>query len=87
MRLYLTGDFQVLVFNSFIKENAERNDLRGFLRNLEDGRIEIFIEGESEKIDKMIETCKKGTRHSQIKKADLKEETFQDFKEFKILHI
>jgi len=87
VRLYLTGNFQVLVFNAYIKENAERNNLKGFLRNLEDGRIEIFIEGDHRNIEKMIEICKKGTRQSKINNLDEKEESFQDFKEFKVLHI
>ncbi|NMB66896.1 acylphosphatase [Candidatus Woesearchaeota archaeon] len=85
--LYLTGKFQVLVFNSYIKENAERNNLRGFLRNLEDGRIELFLEGDHRDIEKMIEICRKGTRQSKIEKIEQKDESFQYFKEFKILHI
>ncbi len=87
VRLYLTGKFQVLVFNSYIKENVERNNLRGFLRNLEDGRIEIFLEGDHRDIEKMIEICKKGTKESKIQNVEEKQEKFQGLKEFKILHI
>lgn len=86
-RLYISGTVQGIFFRQFIKDNAERNNLRGFVRNLEDGRIEIFIEGDNENVDKMIEVCRKGPKHSQIKKVDIKEEKIQDFKEFKILHI
>jgi acylphosphatase len=86
-RLYISGTVQGIFFRQFIKDNAERNNLRGFVRNLEDGRTEVFIEGDNENVDKMIEVCKKGPKHSQIKKVDIKEEKIQDFKEFKILHI
>lgn len=87
VRIYLTGDFQVLFFNKFIQENAERNDIRGFCRTLEDGRIELFIEGDQDKVEKMTEACKTGQKHTKIENAEVKEEKFQGFREFKILHI
>ena len=87
IRLYLTGTVQSLFFRQFIKENAERNDVRGFVRNLEDGRVEIFLEGNFEDVEKMIEICKKGPKHAQIKNVQIKPETFQGFKDFKVLHI
>ena len=87
VRLYVDGTVQGIFFRSFIKENAERYDVKGFTRNLEDGRVEIFLEGGAEDVNKMIELSKKGPRHSQIRNVEVKPERFQDFKSFKILHI
>ena len=87
VRLYVDGTVQGIFFRAFIKENAERYDVKGFVRNLEDGRVEIFLEGNTDNVNKMIELSKKGPRHSQIKKVEVKPEKFQDFKSFKILHI
>jgi acylphosphatase len=87
VRLYIDGVVQGLFFRSFIKENAERYDVKGFVRNLEDGRVEIFLEGNSEDVNKMMEISKKGPRHSKIDRVDVKTEKFQGFKNFKILHI
>ena len=85
IRLYITGNLQSIFFRNFIKENAEKFNIKGFLRNLEDGRIEIFIEGNSEEVESMSAICKRGPKYSQIRKVEEKEEKFQDFKEFKIL--
>jgi len=87
VRLYINGTVQGVFFRIFVKENAEKYNVKGFVRNLEDGRIEVFLEGNAEDVNKMIELCKKGPRHSQIKKVDIKPERFQDFKVFKVLHI
>lgn len=87
VRLYIKGTVQGIFFRQFIKDNAERNNVRGFVRNLEDGRVEVFIEGNQEDVEKMIELCKKGPKHSQIDNVEIKEEKFQDLREFKILHI
>ncbi len=87
VRLYIDGTVQGIFFRSFIKENAERYNVKGFVRNLEDGRVEIFLEGGTDDVNKMIEISKKGPKHSQIRKVQLKPEKFQEFKTFKILHI
>ena len=86
LRLYITGTVQDVFFRGFIKENAEKLDVKGFVRNLEDGRVEIFIEGNPENVNKMVEISKQGPKHSQIKNVEEKEEKFQSFKAFKILH-
>ncbi len=86
VRLYINGIVQGVFFRRFIKENAEKLNVKGFTRNLEDGRIEIFLEGNVDEVRKMIELCKKGPRHAQIKKVEIKPERFQGLKDFKVLH-
>ena len=87
VRLYIDGTVQGIFYRAFIKENAERYNVKGFVRNLEDGRVEVFLEGDVDKVKKMIELCKTGPKHSMIRKVEEKDERFQDFKTFKVLHI
>ncbi len=87
VRLYIDGTVQGVFFRAFVKENAERHNVKGFVRNLEDGRVEAFLEGDLNDVNKMIELCEKGPKHSMIKNVEVKPERFQDFKVFKNLHI
>ncbi len=87
IRLYINGIVQGIFFRDFVKENAERYNVKGFVRNLEDSRVEVFLEGNFDDVNKMIEICKTGPKHSQIKSVEEKDEKFQDFKTFKVLHI
>ena len=87
VRVYITGTVQGIFFRSFIKTNAEKYNVKGFTRNLEDGRVEAFLEGNSADVNKMLELCKQGPKHSQIKNIQMIPEKFQGFKNFKILHI
>lgn len=87
VRLYIEGSVQGVFFRQFVKENAERYNVKGFVRNLEDGRVEVFVEGDIENVNKLIELCQKGPKHSQIRKVEIKDEKFQGFNEFKLLHI
>ena len=87
VRLYISGLVQGIFFRSFVKENAERLNIKGFVRNLEDGRVETFLEGDPDNVRKMIALCKKGPKHSEVKNVEEKPERFQDLKSFKVLHI
>ena len=86
-RLFLTGSVGTMFFENFIKENAEKLDVRGFLRKLDDGRTEIFLEGDHDKVEEMSAICKRGSQHTQIRHVEEKQERFQSFTEFKILKI
>jgi len=86
VRVYYKGTVQGIFFRQFIKEHADKRGIRGFARNLEDGRVEAWFQGDSEMVDEMIEVCRIGPRHSQVKQVEVKEEKWQDdFIEFKIL--
>ncbi len=87
LRLYIEGTVQGVFYRNFVKENAEKYGVNGFVRNLEDGRIEVFLEGDGETVNKMIEICQQGPKHSQVKKITMKTESFQGLKNFKVLHI
>jgi len=85
-RIYVFGTVQGVFFRAFIKENADKLNVKGFVRNKEDGSIEAWFEGNGEEVDKMIELCK-SYKHAIINRLDIVEEKLQDMTEFKILHI
>lgn len=87
VKLHLKGTVQSLFFRQFIKNSAEANDIKGFLRKLEDGSMEIFVEGNGENVKSMINICKTGPKHAVIREVIEKEERFQGFKDFKIMNI
>ena len=84
-RLFLTGTVQSLFFRTYIKQNADANDVKGYIRTLEDGRVEIFLEGHHDDIAQMIDICKKGPKYAQIRNVEERPERLQDFKDFKVL--
>jgi acylphosphatase len=85
VRLHLGGTVQSMFFRNFVKQNAEIYNVNGFFRKLEDGRVEIFLEGNSDEVDKVADLCKKGPKYAQIRTVVEKEDHLQDFKEFRII--
>lgn len=86
VRVYYRGTVQGIFFRQFIKDNADKRKIFGFARNMETDKVEAWFQGDSEMVDEMIEVCRIGPRHSQIKNVTVKEEKWHDdFKDFKIL--
>ena len=87
LRVYISGTVQGVLFRKFIEENANRIGIRGFVRNLDDGRIEVVIEGTEDKINEMLEICKTGSLHSKIREIRFQEIPNQSFVGFKIMRL
>lgn len=87
LRVYISGTVQGVLFRRFIEDNAKSIGARGYVRNMDDGRVEAVFEGKDERVLQMIEICKKGNPHSQIRQIEIHPIPFQGFEGFKILRI
>lgn len=87
-KLVVHGTVQGVFFRQFIKENADKLGLKGYVRNMDDKSVEVIIEGDKEQIGKIIEIIKKGPEHSMIRDVLAEEKKWSgEFKDFKILRI
>ncbi|MBU0958115.1 MAG: acylphosphatase [Nanoarchaeota archaeon] len=85
MKIFIFGTVQGVFFRKYIKDSADKVGVKGFVRNKEDGSIEIVVEGNSKEVNDMVELCKQGPPHSQIRRVDFLDEKFQGLSGFKIL--
>ena len=87
LRVYILGTVQGVLFRKYIEEQANKIGVRGFVRNMEDGSVEVIIEGIDEKVREMLEVCKTGTQHAQIRDVQVQEIKYQGFEGFKIFRL
>jgi|SRR5579884_388733 acylphosphatase len=59
-RILVSGRVQGVAYRAFTRQEAVRRNLFGGVRNLDDGRVEVEVEGEKESIAALIEVLKKG---------------------------
>ncbi len=85
-RIYILGFVQGVGFRRFIKKNAINLSLKGYVKNLSDGRVEAVVNGEKEAIQKFIKIIEKGTFFSEVKSIDINFEEEESFDDFSILH-
>ena len=71
--LLLSGRVQGVGFRYFAEVRAERYNIKGFVRNTYDNKVEIVCQGESDNLDKFILEVKKGPSFSHIKQVDVEE--------------
>jgi len=68
----ITGQVQGVFFRDFVKQNADRLGLFGFVKNLEEGGVEIAAEGEEENLKKFLEIIRRGNEYSKIEKMSVR---------------
>ena len=84
--IFVSGIVQGINFRRFIKENADSLNINGVVRNLTDSRVEAIFEGKEDKIEKMIDICKKGSLFSRIENIKVVKEKYKgEFSSFEIL--
>lgn len=74
---FVSGKVQGVFFRASTREEAERLGLRGWVKNLPDGRVELVAEGEDESIRKLIGFLHKGPPRAGVEKVIIKKETFK----------
>ncbi|VVB78269.1 Acylphosphatase [uncultured archaeon] len=87
LRVYITGTVQGPLFKKYLEEQGKKIGVRGFLRQMEDGRIEVVMEGIDDKVKEMLDVCKSGTQHATVKDVQAIEIKFQGFEGFKIFRL
>ena len=62
----ITGVVHGVGFRQFIKKNAQKKNITGWVKNLSDGSVAALFSGETETITDMITLCKKGPFLSEV---------------------
>jgi acylphosphatase len=84
--VYISGMVQGVFFRWHTKEEADKLGVKGWVRNLTDGRVEAVFEGEKEAVDAIIEFCKRGPPLPQVEKVKVKWEPYKgEYGKFKII--
>ncbi|MFN2339862.1 MAG: acylphosphatase [Halanaerobium sp.] len=82
--IYISGRVQGVGFRAFTRSQAAVLDIKGWVKNLHDGRVEAVIQGEKNKVTQMIKKLKKGPSFARVDDFEISEEKLDDFNEFEI---
>lgn len=85
VKLVIHGLVQGVFFRDNTRKEALNLGLNGYSKNLSDGTVEIVAEGPKDKLEELIEFCKKGPEAAEVSKVDVKfEEAKGEFDGFEI---
>lgn len=84
-RLNIKGRVQGVWFRQSALDYANKLGISGTIRNVDDGSVEIFIQGQDQEIDKFIEWCKIGPSQAEVTGIKIIEVEPENFEGFKII--
>lgn len=83
--MFVKGRVQGVLFRYVTKDEANLRGVNGWVRNIEDGRVEAVFEGAKEKVDEMIEYCHYGPPAAKVSSVKVTWEEYTGiFKGFSI---
>ena len=68
-QILVSGIVQGVGYRWWAEKTAVGLGLAGWARNLDDGRVEIWVEGEAAQIDRLEEQCRRGPRSAEVEKV------------------
>jgi len=74
--LLISGRVQGVAFRYYAQDTAQGLGVEGLVRNCWDGKVEIIVEGEEEKVKKLISWCYQGPGSAIVEKVGIEWEKY-----------
>lgn len=65
-KFYISGEVQGVGFRYFVQRSSARHQVRGYVRNLEDGRVEVHAEGPAASVEAFRLDLAAGPQYSRV---------------------
>jgi acylphosphatase len=79
----VSGRVQGVYYRYATREEAVMRGVKGWVRNLQDGRVEVVFEGEKSKVEEVIDFCHYGPPAAKVSSVEVTWEDYTgDFKDF-----
>jgi acylphosphatase len=82
--VFVTGRVQGVFYRASTRDAAEDHDVDGWVRNLDDGRVEAVFEGAEAAVESMVEWCQTGSTAADVEAVDVEYEEPRDEDGFRI---
>jgi acylphosphatase len=86
VHVFISGKVQGVGFRAFTKDRADEVGVKGWVKNLLDGRVESIMQGRGDGVEKLLESVKKGPRSARVDGVEIKDEKIGDeFADFRVI--
>ncbi len=83
--VFISGQVQGVSFRYRAQEKAARFRVAGWIRNTNDGRVEIEVEGDEKAVEQFIAWCRRGPMFARVESVDLVSGDPKGFESFEII--
>jgi acylphosphatase len=78
--IIVRGRVQGVGYRAFVEREALRRGVEGWVRNRRDGSVEAVFAGALEKVDAVVEVCRRGPYSARVEQIDQREGTADELK-------
>jgi acylphosphatase len=71
LRAHIRGRVQGVAYRAHAREEGRRLGLQGWVRNRDDGTVELVAEGPRERLEEMLLWCRRGPRFARVDAVDI----------------
>ncbi|HER23972.1 MAG TPA: acylphosphatase [Candidatus Atribacteria bacterium] len=83
--LLISGRVQGVAFRYYTRDIAQSLEITGWVKNCWDGKVELIIEGEEDRVNELINWCHQGPKSAIVEKVEVEwEEEKGEFNSFSI---
>jgi acylphosphatase len=83
--VYVSGLVQGVFFRDHTRRWADSLGVKGWVRNLPDGRVEAVLEGEKNNVEALLQRIEEGPPYARVEKIEVEWEDYQgEFADFRI---
>jgi acylphosphatase len=68
---FISGRVQGVWFRGFVRNQARQQQLSGWAKNLDDGRVEVLLYGPPENVDIVIKNLHRGSPMARVDLVDI----------------
>jgi acylphosphatase len=79
IHIFVSGTVQGVGFRAAVKRHAMLHQIKGYVRNLPDGRVEICAQGKGDQINEFLHTVKARPGAGQISNIETHHKPLQEF--------
>ena len=87
VRVFVKGKVQGVFFRQALKVKAKQSSVYGWVKNLQDGRVEALLEGKDENVNVLVEWCHGGPANARVEDVEIRNEEYSnEFSNFEVLY-
>lgn len=87
VHVLISGRVQGVFFRASTRDEARVRGLKGWVRNLPNGRVEALFEGDRRLVDHMLAWCRQGPPYAYVAKVEEQWEAYRgDLADFRVVY-
>lgn len=75
VRILVSGLVQGVGYRYSTLQQAQKCGIKGWVRNLDDGRVEAWLEGDRAEVDRVVQWCHQGPTGARVREVRLIDES------------